>query len=226
MFFLAGAVAVVTGVHLPLGKYGPVKMTSDLKGVPADKFWWNGVPDKLRSREFPARQRELVAAGEPLENCGFADRYRTILVWVEKSPFGGVDAATRDCRRDVLPAHTTVHVLETVGAPVARQLEAIIQIGATAPVLGDQFDESFYSFRAVLREIVERISAVPRLRQIANGFTNSSFSWSLAAERDGIASTRCYHQSAPTLGNAIVGGVENSMLCLVAHLAQLAEKEP
>ena len=152
---------------------------------------------------------ELVVRTESLKECRLAKCDRPVLFRVEETTLGTVYAPTCYRRCHVIPLHPPVHVFESVAPPVASGLALRSQVGAASAVLRDHSDHVQHTGCSSDREVMKRIATEPRLWQsfdcIPDGLSFLDKVWRF----DRSHAARCKKHSPPSLGDAVVGRVED-----------------
>ena len=109
--------------------------------VPSGKHRRKRISDHLSGGVGTLPERKEILPRKALEQGSLAQRDRSILPWMKEAALGGIDAATRDGRRRLIPSHASVYVAKPVNPPVARQLFVLRKRTAPAAVTRNSFDQ-------------------------------------------------------------------------------------
>src|SRR4051812_44429755 len=103
-------------------------------------MWGKGVADHLGRGIAAAIKLESIASAKRLKQSSLHQRNRTILLWMQKAALTGVNAATCYGRRQIVPRHTTVDVLEAIEFAVAKQMQFFRPSPPASAIPGDSTD--------------------------------------------------------------------------------------
>ena len=94
---------------------------------------------------------------------------------MKEPTLGGIEASAGDSRRNFVPCHSAVYVLEAVAALMAVELIFGREIFATTAVLRNALNQLHDPRCASLLQVVNRVAAISRFWKVADGVFNSQF---------------------------------------------------
>jgi hypothetical protein len=136
----------------------------------------------------------------------------------ERSPGAG--------RRDLVPFHAAVDVVEAVAALVTGEAVLLGEILATPPVRRNPADHLNNALTALVRHVVRGVSATPRDREPAKGLADRTLPPCRLAEANRVGEAAHDDQPFAPLRHSIEGDIEDGVLAVVSERVELPQEVP
>ena len=194
------------------------------QGMSPDELWRKSVADEFGGRIPPSTKRQLIVRREGLKHGRFAKGYGAMFLRMQESTLRRIDAAASDCRRNAVPGHPAIDVLEPISLGMAGQLVLFPEVLAASTVLRNQSDHGRDSRRPPFRRLVKHVVCSANSWHAGQRFAHCHGLRRPLADGGTTKSAGDDEQTASALRHPVLRNIHDLMAPLVSERAEVIDE--